>query len=541
MKKSLLAMTALAAMLFAGCTSSDELTTLESIKQAENAPAPISFGTYMGRTGTRAGYTGNMNDAQLQESQANGGGFGVFAYYTGLQTYNEANYNWVSTALTPTVKPNFMYNQGVFYNSTSTKWEYTPVKYWPNDFASNADVDNQDAKGSPTYGGNVSFFAYAPYVSTGSGTTGITGITANNVSGDPILDYVLSTSNTQENCVDLLWGTLDATTTTQKATETGSTNTNTGVSGDNNNSNDGSDNRTYAQAILKNYTTCADLNKQKIDGKVGFLFKHTLAGLGGGSNVSSGIGFQVILDIDEKVNSLNAREKFNNTGTNDAWRTIVTIKDINITNDLDGNGSIDNSDVGQALSGKFNLATGQWTNLTETGIVSQTIGVTGVGTPNAVLNSKIAEDKSSSETWFANLTSSNVVDYFKDDNALDATKDHPGVTETAINVYNSSTQSPLMFIPGSNAPKFKITVEYIVRTYDASLDGKCTMVPQKISKIVTFPAKFELNKHYNLIMHLGLTDVKFVATVAGWDELEIGDSNGDSSDDNMIFLPINVQ
>ena len=61
MKKSLLAMTVLAAMLFAGCTSSDEITTLESIKQAENAPTAIEFGTYVGRTGTRSGYHLNFN------------------------------------------------------------------------------------------------------------------------------------------------------------------------------------------------------------------------------------------------------------------------------------------------------------------------------------------------------------------------------------------------------------------------------------------------------------------------------------------------
>lgn len=45
MKKTFLAISALAAMLFAGCTSSDELTTLESIKTADNTPTPVQFGT----------------------------------------------------------------------------------------------------------------------------------------------------------------------------------------------------------------------------------------------------------------------------------------------------------------------------------------------------------------------------------------------------------------------------------------------------------------------------------------------------------------
>ena len=62
MKKTFLAITALAAMLFAGCTSSDELTTLESIKTADNTPTPVQFGTYMGRGGTtRAGVEGQID------------------------------------------------------------------------------------------------------------------------------------------------------------------------------------------------------------------------------------------------------------------------------------------------------------------------------------------------------------------------------------------------------------------------------------------------------------------------------------------------
>ena len=60
MKKTFLAMTALAAMLFAGCTSSDDLTTRETITKANEAATPINFGTYMGKTGTRAGVEGDI-------------------------------------------------------------------------------------------------------------------------------------------------------------------------------------------------------------------------------------------------------------------------------------------------------------------------------------------------------------------------------------------------------------------------------------------------------------------------------------------------
>ena len=42
-------------------------------------------------------------------------------------------------------------------------------------------------------------------------------------------------------------------------------------------------------------------------------------------------------------------------------------------------------------------------------------------------------------------------------------------------------------------------------------------------------------------MHLGLTSVKFTASVDNWTENKIGDSNNDSTDDNDAYLPINVQ
>lgn len=466
----------------------------------------------------------------------------MFAYYTNRETYNDANYHWESTTLTPSTTPNFMYNQQVTGTPSGDPlvagtWSYSPLKYWPNDFA-DGNVDNQDpaAQGSTTYGGNVSFFAYAPYVAKNAldSPVGITGMSDNNVAGDPTVTYTITNGTVNSN-TDLLWGTYYETSNTVLGSG------NTGVQGDNNASNDNTDNRTYANSILGSNKTNADLNKQKMTTgqKVGFLFKHALAGLGGGSDVSSGIGFQAVLDVDA-IGSGGSREQFDVSGTNDAWRTIVTIKNIEISNDLDGDGSVADADK-LPMSGTLNLATGQWTNGT-TGLVKQTIGTNATSTYNAELNSKIAElynNSGSDATWISKYPT--VTDYFKTSLTAVNTGDHPGVTETAQNVYNLSTQSPLMFIPGVT-PKLRITVEYVVRTYDAALASTkpYTEVTQKISKTITFP-KFELNKHYNLIMHLGLTSVKFTASVENWTENTIGDSNNDSTDDNDAYLPINVQ
>ena len=67
-------------------------------------------------------------------------------------------------------------------------------------------------------------------------------------------------------------------------------------------------------------------------------------------------------------------------------------------------------------------------------------------------------------------------------------------------------------------------------------------VTQKIKKIVTFGAPVEMNKKYNLAIILGLTSVKFEATVESWGDADTnGDSNVDENDDIKVNLPLNVQ
>lgn len=125
-----------AAAALCGC-SNNEVEQFQANEQ--NA---IQFGTYVGqstngraavidKTGMQTGTNGATNGSQTVAK-----GFGVFGYYTG------------QTAWSSSEKPNFMYNEKVTWNSSASPaaWEYTPVKYWPNN------TDDQ-----------VSFFAYAPY------------------------------------------------------------------------------------------------------------------------------------------------------------------------------------------------------------------------------------------------------------------------------------------------------------------------------------------------------------------------------------------
>lgn len=119
---------AFAALTLVGCAQDDV------VHESSSANNAIKFGTYVGRAAqTRASV---VNLETIKEN-----GFGVFAFYTGLDNF--ADYTGTT--------PNFMNNQKVTWKADATdatkgEWVYTPVKYWPNN-----------------EGDKLSFFAYAPY------------------------------------------------------------------------------------------------------------------------------------------------------------------------------------------------------------------------------------------------------------------------------------------------------------------------------------------------------------------------------------------
>ena len=154
-------------------------------------PEAVNFSIYVNRgLQTKAGWGGVLTlDDLKDETKANG--FGVFAYYGNGALYNE------------TSKPDFMYDQQVTYNTTNNVWEYSPVKYWPNEYGEAASSEAAD---------RLTFFAYAPFaevtpstgVVTGDATTGIIGMSRNISAGDPVVMY--SSSLTPGAGVDLCWG-----------------------------------------------------------------------------------------------------------------------------------------------------------------------------------------------------------------------------------------------------------------------------------------------------------------------------------------------
>ena len=522
MKKTLLFAAAALTML-ASCSQSDDLNNAPVVAESQNNA--IEFGTYVGKgTGTRTtnGTPGSITTTSLQTGAHKDAGFGVFAYYTGTNNYTYSAVTTTGATGQTSVKPNFMYNQQVKWNdglsaSYVTKWQYSPLKYWPNEVASGA-VDNQTGAATTdyTHGGNVSFFAYAPYVSSASGDDGITGMTAASAQSDPILTYSVAAAG--NDVVDLLWGTA------------GSASANV-VGGANSGVTYNSTGSEYQQSILPNkatspdgYTLNADLTKQKTNGKVDFAFKHALAKVGGSTTtgVVTPNGLLIQLDLDNQQGALNG-------GTKEA-ATLVTVKSITISAKAKSAAAGDDKYYQTKQTGTFNLANGYW-NITSTqgtaaaaATTTHIINQSGTGTNVAgTLDADIAENAITySSGWKAN------------GNAI------AGVTETAKNVY-STEAAPLVFIPGTY-PELTVTVDYFVRTYDEKLDGNFSEVEQNITKTITFAEAVKLNKQYNLLIHLGLTSVKFTATVNDWDPDVDGDGTVEPTGDDAtdVHVPINV-
>ena len=404
----------------------------------------------------------------------------MFAYYTAADDYVWGN---------PGVKPNFMYNQGVFWELTasSNKWEYTPVKYWPNglDDLQSPAADGGDGDQFATPGGKVSFFAYAPYVDEPTGdqssNDGIVGMTANTVTNsDPKISYKLN----PDNFVDLLWGTANV----------------SGKSLDNNDQNG-----TTAPTVGLGPVN-VNLTKQQIDGKVRFLFKHALAKVGGLSSATPALnGLQIALDIDDATHSSSA--------VKDA-STKVTVKSIRISTDTNGDGTAENTIT---TTGDLNLATGVWDNK---GVANASIdqSITTAGTdPVKKLNEAIAEP--STVTDWASIPE--------------------GVTVAKQDVYDAdATKTAFLYLPGET-PSLRFTIDYIVRTQDSKIAGGWSQVEQTVSKLVTFTDAVKMNKLYNIVIYLGLTSVKFEASVADWSN-DIDDDTDTEDDIIYVDLPLNV-
>lgn len=451
MKKNLFLFAALATMI-ASCSSSDEV----SKAPVNNNADAISFDVYAQRATTRAGVAGDLTTDALKTGTHKDAGFGVFAYYTDNNTYDAF------------ATPNFMYNQQVKW--VGDAWTYSPVKYWPNEYGSTAWSDDAD---------QVSFFAYAPWVevtpSTGvvktDQTEGITAMTKNSATGDPLVKYVAVLDPAK--CVDLCWGVANP--------NPGTTDGKVAWALQN-----GGDDQKFDAGLpflnVKHPTTT---------GKMQFYFQHALS--------------QLNVQVDAYVDGTNA------TNALDA-NTKIYIRSITFT--------------GIATKGALNLnntqaAKAQWLDY--------------AGSNDLTAEEyTIYDGRKDGKEGYADGTQSNEKVTGLNTNLIQqgTTTITSGVTNTAVNLFNSATlTAPIMIIPTGEA--MTVTIVYDVETEDPSLatylsDGKThgSSVENRITATNVF-GLLENGKKYTLKLHLGMNSVKFDADVTAWT------SAGDDINSNM--------
>ena len=503
MKKSIF-LAAVAALVLAGCAKNE--TFVNVANQDE-----VNFGAYSGRTITKAGPTDDMNLDALKQH-----GFGVFATYTGTDAFEDA-------ANDKGAKDDFMFNQQVTFDDVENVWTYSPIKYWPNP------TNGQDADAQ-----KVSFFAYAPYAEpTGAANEiGITGFSQEIANDDPndatspehLHNFVNYTFSKDKPNVDLMWGYK---------------------------SKNSVDPATVTYTINNNLTRTTD--------KVRFVFQHMFAKLGGSQDGAGASSADPYTDPAYVANGLVVKanpvslDPTNGFGTDNG--TKITISKIVIASapeqeDADGDGILEDvTDIdGTALdyadddiTGKLDLYTGVFTpSSTQMIQFSQTI-------TNMVDDPATPEDESSA------TENSELADYLKEPATFATWTDVTvkGVVEKALNVYKDES-NPIILLPGTK-PVVDITLTYYVRTYDAKIGTvNCSVVPQTVFGRIKFN-EIKKNTKYNIVMIIGLNDVKFEAEVQEWStegevwndldgdgEVDPGEVTSGSTADEEIGLPDNL-
>jgi hypothetical protein len=219
----------------------------------------------------------------------------------------------------------------------------------------------------------------------------------------------------------------------------------------------------------------------KTNGKVDFLFKHALAQIN---------SLKVVADIDNNGAATG--------GTLSSANTRIYVEKITLANGLTTTGENPTSTlIGE---GTFNLVTGVWTTVNTTPLAANISAASVAANGDSPMNTNI-QIPSSTPNVETGVTEWE--DIFST----------AGVTTTATNVYTSDDMS-VKLIPGSDQT-LKITIKYWVTTKDSNLSKGYTWIPQEITKTISL-GNIEMNKSYGIVMHLGLTSVKFTATVSDW-------------------------
>ena len=443
------------AILLAACSSKDSLDTSETNNQPPVAKGTVGFDAYTQRAVTRSGQSGIMDIEQLKTS-----GFGVFGYYTDNNEYEQSRI------------PDFMYNQKVTH-STALGWNYDPVKYWPNEYGSSANSDDND---------KVSFFAYAPYVDvqpsmgkvvktySNDDQWGITALSRNSASGDPLVKYIANFE--ADKRVDLLWGVCDD---PQWSIVQGGTVQLI---------NDGAKGLPWLNVERPRLAeTLSNTTQQRMK----FTFKHALA--------------QFSVNVDAFVDGLNATNPLDS-------KTRIYVRQISFTGfAMKGALNLNNVESDKALWLDYNGSADIESGATVTIYDGRKDGKEGTAGADA------------SNEKFRGLNKTIISNY---DEPTATGNTYEGVTNVTKSLFESS--EPVMVIP--TGEDMEVEIIYDVETEDPNLsttlsDGKTpgSSIENRIMKTVSFgPDGMQNGKHYTLNLHLGMNSVKFDAAVGDWQE-----------------------
>ena len=444
MNKKLFIPLLMALAAFTACSDDNALVQ----EPAQPEAIPVGFDVYTQRGTTRAGAVGDITTATLGSTSGDIGtaGFGVFVYYTNNEDYVQQ------------VPPNFMYNQQVTYDGSA--FSYTPLRYWPNEYGTGANSDDTD---------KLSFFAYAPYVSvspsTGwlttpgensvNATWGITSLTRNTYTGDPLVKYIASFDAAKS--VDLCWGVF----------------------------NDDSGNWTVMNGTQTMTKGLPWVNVQRagaVNQKLKFTFRHALA--------------QLNVKVDAFVDGTTATNPV-------ATGTKIYVRSISFTGlanqgALNLNNTTANVPLWKNYNGNDWLEPGKTVTVYD-GLRDGVEGTAGATAPNETsvgLNPVIISDEGNTT---AGVTNTAV-------NLFAKTGTDPVPADNYVYI-----------IPTGEKPK--VTIVYDVETAVPDLPGYLsdgvthgTSIENRITKELSI-AKFESGKSYTLSLHLGLNSVKFDAVV----------------------------
>ena len=430
------------------------------------APTSIGFTTYVNSVATRATYpsvnttptVGAIDSDRLKTTA-----FGVFAQHTSETAWT--SYDASSTAF------NFMWNQQVTWDTENSFWTYSPVKYWPND---NQPADDQTpaSQGSLAHS-YLSFFAYAPYVEatdlpghSDATADGIVEMSANNASADNSYIYYRTSNDSPFNpdeSVDLLWAT--------------------------------------QQDLWKMKSS----GEGYVNGQVNLPFRHALSKLE--ITVKTLIDRTANHTSDAYSTELDANSKVFIESATITTPDFYTEGKLMLT-PYDATPTVPRWDY-TGLEAKKN--TGFSFDSTTGNEIEDIRYAIRYAAPNLPTN----------RNWDGQDAATDLYDYEQAKEDFDAMEAGVLTTEQQL----AATSSTFMFPPSLNEKAITVNIVYHVVTYDANLVLNNPKYYSDVTNNITATLdnasfKFEANKHYKLILDLGLTSAKFtLAEITQWGEV----------------------